>query len=322
MRRRQFITLLGGAAACGRCRCARNSRRRSRALASSTTRPCGTPSGRGSRPRLPGRPEHRLRSRYADGVPARLAEVGGRAGPPPGGRHRDLRHAADPRGQQATTTIPIVMIGIGDPVGAGSWRASPGPAATSRGIPSLARTSPANGCSSSRRSFPPSLVWPFCGIRTMPLTRPSSRELQAAAPSLGMQLLPVAVRSADEFDSAFAAMMRERPEAFLMTAILCIITSIRTGSSISSRSNRLPGMFHDAGRLWWPAASCPTARAYPSCSGAAPPTCTRFCKGTKPADLPVEQPTKFEFVINLKTAKALGLTIPPTLLFQADEVIQ
>ena len=135
-----------------------------------------------------------------------------------------------------------------------------------------------------------------------------------------MTLLPIAVRSADELDSAFAAMMSERAEAFLMTADPLHQRSIRRIIDFLTQ-NRLPGMFLTrevvvAGGFMSYGASLPELFRH----GAS--YVHRILQGTKPADLPVERPIKFEFVINLKTAQAFGLTIPPRLLFQADEVIQ
>jgi putative ABC transport system substrate-binding protein len=144
--------------------------------------------------------------------------------------------------------------------------------------------------------------------------------LQAAALRLGMKLLPVAVRSADELDSAFAAMMSERADAFLMTADPLHQRSIRRIIDFLTQ-NRLPGMFLTrevvvAGGFMSYGASLPELFRH----GAS--YVHRILQGTKPADLPVERPMKFECVINLTTAKAFDLTIPPTLLFQVDEVIQ
>jgi putative ABC transport system substrate-binding protein len=137
---------------------------------------------------------------------------------------------------------------------------------------------------------------------------------------LGITLLPVAVRSPDEFDNAFAAMMRERPDAFLMTndpfhqlSIGRIIDFLAT--------SRLPGMFVTrevvvAGGVLSYGASLPDLFR----RGAT--YAHKILQGTKPADLPIEQPVKFELVVNLKTAKAIGLTIPESFLLRADEVIE
>jgi putative ABC transport system substrate-binding protein len=137
---------------------------------------------------------------------------------------------------------------------------------------------------------------------------------------LGLKLLPIAVRSVDEIDSAFAAMMRERPDALLVTSdplqqlhIDRIINFLAT--------NRLPGMFQVrenvvAGGLMSYGASLPDLFR----RGAS--YVHRILQGTKPADLPVEQPTKFELVINLMTAKAIGLKIGESFLLRADEVIE
>jgi putative tryptophan/tyrosine transport system substrate-binding protein len=133
-------------------------------------------------------------------------------------------------------------------------------------------------------------------------------------------MLFVAVRGSNEFDSAFAAMMQERPDAFTMTADP--LHQVHIGWIIDFLArNRLPGMYQlrenvVAGGLMSYGASQPDlfrrAAGYVH----------KILQGTRPADLPVEQPTKFDLTVNLKTAKALGLTIPESFLLLADEVIE
>ena len=135
-----------------------------------------------------------------------------------------------------------------------------------------------------------------------------------------MKLLPLAVRSSDDFDSAFATMMSERADAFLMTADPLHQLSI--GRIIDFlANNRLPGMFLTREIV--------VAGGFMSYGACLPDLFRRgavyvhkILQGAKPADLPVEQPTKFELVINLKTAKALDLAVPQSLLARADEVIE
>lgn len=143
---------------------------------------------------------------------------------------------------------------------------------------------------------------------------------QAAAQALGMTLHAVEVRGPDDFDSAFAAIARERPDALLTFSDALTLNHQRRIVDFAAR-HRLPLVseskeFAETGGLMTYGASLPALfrrAAY---------YVDRLLKGAKPADLPIEQPTEFELVINLKTAKALGITIPPTLLFRADEVIQ
>jgi len=145
-------------------------------------------------------------------------------------------------------------------------------------------------------------------------------EWKSAAPGLGVKMLFVAVSSSDEFDSAFAAMMRERPDAFTMSADP--LHQLHIGWIIEFLAkNRLPAMYMlrenvIAGGLMSYGASVPDlfrrAASYVH----------KILQGTNPADLPVQQPVKFELVINLKTAKALGSTIAESFLLRADEVIE
>jgi putative tryptophan/tyrosine transport system substrate-binding protein len=151
-------------------------------------------------------------------------------------------------------------------------------------------------------------------------TQAASKELRLAAEQLGMTLYPVVVRKPDEFDRAFADMKRERVDAVSVLSGGILLTHRERVIALAMR-NRWPVFSYDAA---YPAAgglmSYGTSLRY-LCHRAASYV-DKILKGAKPADLPVEQPTSFDLVINLKTAKALGLTVPPSLLQRADQVIE
>jgi ABC-type uncharacterized transport system substrate-binding protein len=258
--------------------------------------------------------------RYAGGVADRLAEVAAELVRRPVDIIATFGTPQSRAAQQATTTIPIVMIGIGDPVGAGliSSIARPGGNITGNTIlgPDLAGKR-----LQLLKEIVPSLS------RVAFLWNPDNAshpaqlaELRVAAETLGMKLLPVAVHSSDEFDSAFAAMMSERAEAFLMTNDPFHQLSIGRIVDFLT-NNRLPGMFVTreiaiAGGLISYGASVPALFRRGAWY------VHKILQGTKPADLPVEQPTKFDLVVNVRTAKAIGLNIPESFLVRADEVIE
>ena len=150
--------------------------------------------------------------------------------------------------------------------------------------------------------------------------RLTAEEVRAAAATLGMTFTVVPVRRAEELDGALAAMMLERPDGLMVTGDP--LHQLHVGRIIDFlANNRLPGLFQFrenvvAGGLMSYGASLPDlfrrAAGYVD----------KILRGTRPADLPVEQPTKFELVVNLKTAKALGFTIPEPFLLLADEIIE
>ena len=146
------------------------------------------------------------------------------------------------------------------------------------------------------------------------------KEMRAAAQVLGMTLQSVEIRGPDDFDTAFSAMTRERADALIAFSDPLIVLHGRRITDLAAKS-RLPAIYAsrevvDAGGLmsYGPSISDLFRRAGVYVG--------KILKGAKPADLPVEQPTKFELVINLKAAKGLGLTIPQSLLIRADQVIQ
>jgi putative ABC transport system substrate-binding protein len=258
--------------------------------------------------------------RYAGGMPDRLAWVAVELVRRPVDLIATFGTAPTLAAKQATTTIPIVMIGVGDPVGAGLVPSLARPGGNITGNTILG-TEVAGKRLQLLKEVIPSLS------RVAFLWNPDNAshpaqlaELRGAVATLGIKLLPLAVRSPDEFDNAFATMTRQRPEAFLMTADPFHQLSIGRILDFLA-NNRLPGMFVTR--------EVAVAGSFLSYGASLPDLFRRgavyvhkILQGTKPADLPVEQPVKFELVINLKTAKAMGLTIPEAFLLRADEVIE
>jgi putative ABC transport system substrate-binding protein len=145
--------------------------------------------------------------------------------------------------------------------------------------------------------------------------------LTVAARALGLHLHVVEVRSAEELDPAFAAMTRAGADALIVMADPALMDNLLGRVADLAATHRLPAMYYwkmyvEAGGLMSYGPSLPERHRR------AATYVDKILKGAKPADLPVEQSTKFELIIKLKAAKAIDLTIPPTVLFQADEVIQ
>ena len=221
--------------------------------------------------------------------------------------------------KQATSKIPIVMIGIGDPVGAGLVTSLARPGENITGNTILGPDVASKRLQLLKEGVPASrvaLLWnPDNASHAAYL-----EEMRIAASTLNVTLIPVPVRNASEFDGAFAAMMHERPDAFVMTADPLHQLHIKRIVDFLAQ-NRLLGMFQlrenvGAGALMSYGASLPDLFR----RGAS--YVHRILQGTRPADLPVEQAAKFELVINLKTAKAAGLTIPELFILRADEVVE
>jgi ABC-type uncharacterized transport system substrate-binding protein len=146
------------------------------------------------------------------------------------------------------------------------------------------------------------------------------KETRAAAQVLGLQLQSLEVRNSNDFDSAFEAALKERAQALIATPEPLIGTHLKRIVEFAAK-NRLPAMyanpqFVDAGGLM------SYAPDYTAQYRRAAVYVDKILKGAKPADLPVEQPIKFELIINLKAAKQIGLTIPPNVLARADRVIR
>ena len=222
--------------------------------------------------------------------------------------------------KQATRSIPIVMLVGVDPVLDGLVASLPRPGGNVTGLTALSSELIAKRLSLIKEVVPRISRVAYMWNPTNPGNVSASQEFTKVAATLHLkaQLLPV--KGADEFDTAFASMMKENADGLLVGADGMLVAHRAQLAELAVR-HRIPAMYSyrvhaEAGGLMvysadWVALNRSVA-AYVD----------KILRGTKPADLPVEQPTKFEFVINLKTAKALGLTIPPSLLARADEVIQ
>jgi putative ABC transport system substrate-binding protein len=222
--------------------------------------------------------------------------------------------------KKATQTIPIVITAAGDPVSVGIVRNLARPEGNLTGLSLLNLAHIGKQLQLLKEAAPDVHRFGFLWNSLNPLNVEGVPATQAAASALGVDLVPVAIRGPDDLPSALAAVLKGGGAA-LLVAPDAVTYSLTRPIIQFAAVNRLPVMYNfreeaEAGGLMSFGADLLAhyrrAALY----------IDRILKGAKPADLPVEQPTKFEFVVNLKTAKALGLTIPPSVLARADEVIQ
>jgi putative ABC transport system substrate-binding protein len=222
-------------------------------------------------------------------------------------------HAA----KNATTTIPIV-IAVADALATGLVASLARPGGNITGVTSSSPDLAGKRLELLRELRPGLTRVAFLGAANDPNTRTFLRETQAAADSIRVRLQPLLITGPDEFESAFAAMSAERAEGLIVQPLF---VGHRSKLVELAARHRLPMLadqrvFAEAGAIVTYGVDRKAFYRHPALY------VDKILKGTKPSDLPVEQPTKFELTINLKTAKALGLTIPATVLARADEVIE
>jgi putative ABC transport system substrate-binding protein len=225
-------------------------------------------------------------------------------------------HAA----KRATTTIPIVMPVAGDPIAEGLVASLPRPGGNITGMSYMSPELAPKRLQLLKEVLPALSRVAILWNPTIPTSARVMRETEEAARTLGTEVLPVEARNASELDSAYSLVALQRPDALIVVQDFLTLSHRGQIADFAIR-NGLPSVhsgreFALAGGLmsYGPDLADLIRRAAGHVD--------KILKGAKPADLPVEQPTKFEFVVNLRTARALGLIIPPTLLTTANEVIE
>jgi putative ABC transport system substrate-binding protein len=222
--------------------------------------------------------------------------------------------------KNATTTIPIVMVTTGDPVASGLIGSLARPGGNVTGVTALGRE-----LSVKRLSLLKETVAGVARVAVLsnpanPEDGPMVKSLEVAARSLGLQLRVIDVRDPTEFENAFATITKERAGAIMVLTDSMFYTHSRRIVELAAKS-RLPTTYgvrqyvDDGGLMFYGATLADMyyrAATYVD----------KILKGAKPADLPVEQPTKFDFVVNMKTAKALGIKISNSILVQATKIIE
>jgi putative ABC transport system substrate-binding protein len=222
--------------------------------------------------------------------------------------------------KNATREIPIVMAIAGDPVGSGHVASLGRPGGNITGLTNLAPELGGKRLELFKEVISGLSRVAILADPTNPIFSLQVKEVESAGQALKLQLQFLEVREPNDFDSAFGAAKKSRAGA-VSTLSSAFLAGHRQKLVNSAEKSRLPTMYHTTGFVevgGLMSYGVNNADLYRR----AATYVDKILKGTKPADLPVEQPTKFEFVINLKTAKQIGLTIPPNVLARADRVIK
>jgi len=222
--------------------------------------------------------------------------------------------------QKAATSIPLVMIAVGDPVATGLVVSLGRPGGNITGLTSISSEMAGKRLELLREVVPKLSHVAVLWNAASPIQVIDERETRAAAQALGMKMLSLGVRSREEIEDALTTIVREQPGALLVLADRLFLHH-RTRIMDFAAQRRLPGV-HAYRELVEAGGLMSYGPSYADMHRRAASYVDRILKGSKPADLPVQAPVKFELVINLKAANALGLPIPPMLLGRADEVIE
>jgi putative ABC transport system substrate-binding protein len=222
--------------------------------------------------------------------------------------------------KKSTTTVPLVMVAVGDPVGTGLVTSLARPGGNLTGLSSIAPDLEGKRLELLREIIPTvshvAVFWnPINPFHALSMT-----QARAAAAALHIRILPLGVRTAGELDGAFAAIHRERPDALLILADRIFLHN-RVRLMDFAAKEKLPNInayreLVEAGGLM------SFGPSYEDMHHRAAEYVDKILKGTKAGDLPIQLPIKFTLVVNLKSAKALRLAVPPSFLLRADQVIE
>jgi putative tryptophan/tyrosine transport system substrate-binding protein len=220
----------------------------------------------------------------------------------------------------ATSTIPIIFMSHAAPLETGHVASLARPGGNVTGLSLMATETSVKGLELFKEAIPSLARVAVLFDPATPSHGPGLRAVEAAGPALGLQIQPVAAQSAIEYDAAFSAMLRDRADAVLVLSTPLFIAGAKRLAELALM-HKLPSLFGPRHHV--------EAGGFMSYSPDRKDLWHRgaiyvdqVLKGANPADLPVQQPTKFECVINVRIAKALGLEVPPPLLARADEVIE
>jgi putative ABC transport system substrate-binding protein len=222
--------------------------------------------------------------------------------------------------KKATTTVPLVMVAVGDPVGTGLVPSLARPGGNLTGLSSIAPDLEGKRMELLREVVPKLAHLGVFYNPANPFHTVSMRNARTAAEALRIKLLPLTVRASQDLDGAFAAILREKPDALLVLADRVYLHERKRMMDFSAQ-HRLPTanahkeMVEAGGLMSY-------GPSYEDMHRRAADYVDKILKGAKPGDLPIQQPTKFDLKLNLNTAKALGIDVPPSLLARADEVIE
>jgi putative ABC transport system substrate-binding protein len=218
--------------------------------------------------------------------------------------------------KQATHEIPIVMAETGDPVGTGLVASLPRPGGNVTGMAAVTAELAGKSVQLIRDMLPSARRVTALANATDPFSKPFLEQIKLGGEATGTTINPVMIGNNEEFETAFALMEKDPPDAVIVQPSLPTKRAAELALQQRLPAFSVPRWFAEEGGLMSYSA------IYADLFRKAAVYVDKILKGAQPADLPVEQPTRFQLVINMKTAKAIGLTIPESFLLRADEVIE